>query len=110
MSVRLLKTHTIDVSRRNGKGRYEKGTYVYKTESVSDVVGSIQPIEGKDQQYFADFDQSLDRMKIWTKSELKKNDIVNYNSTKYRIFRIKDYTGFPVKINNYECFCIEVPL
>lgn len=106
--MRLLRTHQLRIERKTTDNFFSGGKLKYKTETIS-LTCSRQPISGKEEKYYEAFAQTLDKLKIWSKSEVIKEDIVYFEEKMYRIFKVQDYTGYNLKTDNYEAYGIEVP-
>lgn len=107
MSIRLLKTHKITYKRKDKKGHFMDGKFVYNLIEL-ETTGSIQPITGKDLNQLLEFAQDTEKKKVWSQVELKRDDEIIYKDKKYRVIKVKDYKDFCLRIENYECFIEEV--
>lgn len=105
--IRLLKTHVINYKRKDGNGHYMDGQFVYKLLEL-ETVGSIQPITGEDLKLMLEFAQNTDKKKVWSQTELMIDDEIVYKEKVYRVIKVKDYEGYCLRIENYECFIEEV--
>lgn len=106
--MRLLKTHQLRVDRKTSEKFFSGGKAHYKTETIS-LTCSRQPISGKEEKYYEAFAQSLAKLKIWSKSNVIEDDIIYFEEKKYRIFRVQDYSGYNLRVDNYEAYGVEVP-
>lgn len=106
--MRLLRTHQLRVDRKTKERFFSGGKSNYRTEAIT-LTCSRQPITGKENKYFDAFAQELDKLKVWSKSEVIKDDIIYFEEKMYRVFKIQDYSGFNLRTDNYEAYAIEVP-
>ena len=103
-----FKTHTLDVYRDSGDGRYENGRFVAGTASCVSIDASIQPVTGKEIQRLPSDRQEMENIKLFTKAPLYVNntmkqtqaDVIEYNGYKYEVHSVMDWTR--TDLNHYE--------
>ncbi len=103
----LLNTHNITLERISG-GYYVDGRYASKTEDVG-INCSVQPISGDDLTE-SGYTDDLTRLKLWSQSEFLVNDLFVFKAKKFKIIGVRDYTGYPSVICNYEARAVEVKI
>lgn len=115
--MRFLNKTPITVYRRHTDDEGylgEDGRWVYDVqEDAIPIRCSLQPYirEGNDKEYLPEGIKAEDSLYLFTKTEIftsddrlkKRADEVEVYGYRYQCIRVKNYTGFGLRTDHYEC-------
>ncbi len=105
LSVTLLKNETITIKRRasgvHRDGHYRKGDMTTYSVSVN-----VQPAVGRDLLQVPEGDRTREHKKIYSKFEIKINDIIIRYGIKYEVQTVSDWKNFC--IDHYESVAVKM--
>ena len=99
----LISKATYAVTRKTGS--YIDGIYVPGTDSNFSVKGNCQPVSGEDVLQISEGDRTKQLLKIYTKTELKINDIVTVDSKLFEAHPVQNWTR-QVRLAHYKTILI----
>lgn len=104
-------SYTVD---RDTGSSYVNGRAVSGGTTVVNITASIQPFNGKEIERLPEGQRSNRTIKIYTTTRLftarvngqTKPDLVNYDSTKFEVFHVENWT--PTDLDHYKCYAVEI--
>lgn len=77
-----------------GRGRDSLGIYQEGSASDTTIVGSVQPLSGEDYRLMPEADRLKDVLELYTKSEIKEEQLIVRNNIIYTINKIELWYGY----------------
>lgn len=102
--VSLLRDETLTVKRvkPSNRKKYENGFKVPdRFEPEFKVIGNMQPITGFELLKVEENERRRDPHWLWTKTELRPNDIILRNGKQYEVMEVQDW--FQQRLKHFQC-------
>ncbi len=93
-NVRLLNKETVTLRTQASGSRDALGGWVSEEGKDVDIIGSIQPLSGKDYLLLPERDRQKQVLTIYTKTELVYNDLIIRERQTYEVNQIESWYGF----------------